>query len=243
MKRRKGKFAVAILSMLFLLSFLTLPASASTTEYLWNEDTQEVIEIEDIQEIIENTEAPVLENDEGVPIDGSIIETEKRLVKRDTEIGIQWYIEQLVRYDQTKSPIDYKKKYVGQHRVDNSDNKYTSAKLIFTASSGGSWEVSGSTSLETKAELNLIVSKVDATVTVGGAVSRSWSKGYEYGTEVEVPKGKIGTATAYIPGTSSAGNAVYKLTHDSTGETFYENRARGAIVPAKNSWNIVISIP
>lgn len=43
MKRRKGKIAVAILSMCFLLGFLTLPASASTTEYLWNEDTEEVI--------------------------------------------------------------------------------------------------------------------------------------------------------------------------------------------------------
>lgn len=148
----------------------------------------------------------------------------------------------LVRYDQNSATLDWEEKYVGVTRVDNSDNLYTSAKLIFMATESDSWEYAGTTSLETSAELELILSKVQATVTVSGTASRSWTKGYTYGTETEVPPGKIGTVTAYIPGTSSSGYAVYKVynTYDDT--YFYDYRARGAIIPAKNAWNMKVKI-
>ena len=231
LKRSKGKFAAVLLTSCVLLSALASPVSASSTEYLWNENTREVV-------------------DPGVKVNPPIVDETAKVKDKGTKgkkddggIGAQWIYSQLVRYDQSSAIVDWKKKYVGVTRVDNSGNLYTGASLQFKATSSSSWEVEASGSLETEAELNLMVTKVKGTVTVGGAVRRSWTSGYEYGTESEVPPKTIGRVTAYIPGTTTKGNAVYKMTNDGTGETWYEYRARGAVVPADNAWNMVVQIP
>jgi len=150
-------------------------------------------------------------------------------------------IKELVRYDQTSANLNWTMKYVGVTRVDNTQNKYSSAKLIFTATSSGSFKAAANVSGTTAAEINLVVSKVDATVTIGGTFERVWTQGMTYGTETSVPPGKIGEIYAYIPGTASKGYAIYKVTDD-YGYSFYEQKACGANVPAENSWNMVVKI-
>lgn len=138
-------------------------------------------------------------------------------------------------YTQSTTAINYKGKYVGFTRVDNSKNLYGAASLEFTATDSGSITIEATASFETATELNLVLAKVQGTVTVGGSYSRAWEKSHQYGTTASVPKGKIGKVTAYIPTTKSTGSFHYY----STGT----NSAGGAIVPSQNSWNFVVEIP
>ena len=119
----------------------------------------------------------------------------------------------------------------------------SSATLIFTADITSTFELSGTTGFEVSAEKQAILAKVQGTASISGTASRSWNKGTKYGTESTVPAGKIGKITAYIPATTSKGDAVYKVYNTSTSGYYYENRSRGAIVPAKNAWNFVVEIP
>jgi hypothetical protein len=146
-------------------------------------------------------------------------------------------------YSETSSIVNYKLKYVGVTRVDNSGNKYSSASLIYTATVSSSWSISGTTGAEVQAELTAIVAKVKVSSSVSGTASRSWSKGTTYGTSTTVPAGKIGKVEAYIPGTTSKGNAVYKVYNTSDSTYYYENRSRGAVVPSSSGWNFVVTVP
>jgi len=230
----KIKKISTVLLSLTLISSLVIPVSASAkstvgtpTGIIWNETTGETI-----------TYDPAVGIKSPTPILDKTAESTNSTIR---PMGLFMY--NLDHYDQDSAVVNWTQKYVGATRVDNSGNNYTSADLIFTATNSDTTTATATASGETQAELNLIVTKVDATVTIGGSYSRSWMEGYTYGTKSSVPPNQIGTVTAYIPGTSSLGSAVYKVTNTSDSTYFYENRARGATVPAKNMWNLIVQIP
>lgn len=228
------KCFIALLCITLVVSFIT-PALASNnqeTYYLFNESTgtSTVFDPNNHKENIMLDPKP----------DKKTIVDEKNAVDV-TPLSVTYKV--LDHYDQNSAVIDYKKKYVGTSRLDNTANPYTSATLIFEASSSGSWSASATVTGETSAELNLIVTKVDATVSVGGTTSRTWTSGYKYGSSLTVPPGRIGEIAAYIPGTSSNGYAVYKVYDlDSGNYVGTESYPRGAIVPAENFWNMVTKV-
>lgn len=226
--------SIALLCITLLLIFITpaLASSSQETYNLFNESTgtSTVFDPNNNEEIIKFDPKP----------DKKTIVDEKNAIDV-TPLSITYKV--LDHYDQNSAVVDYKKKYVGTSRLDNTANPYTSATLTFQASSSGSWAASATVTGETSAELNLIVTKVDATISVGGTNTRTWTSGYTYGSSLTVPPGRIGEIAAYIPGTSSNGYAVYKVYDlDSGNYVGTQSYPRGAIVPAENFWNMVTKV-
>lgn len=125
-----------------------------------------------------------------------------------------------VRYDQNSAILDYKKKYVGQTRVDNSGNPFTPTNLLFTASATDTWNVSVTVTSTTKGEITAIIGKVDQTISVGGTYSRGWQKGYSYGSSTSVPPKRIGTINAIFQEPLQTGVPSTKSRIRSTIRTF-----------------------
>lgn len=237
MKSFKSLLAPVLFSSTLLISGLAFAPSAladkGETSYLWNEETKEVStvssDVVNVPVVDETATSPKHNID--VPLNPP-----------KDELSPNFWIRTLHRYDQTRATVDYKKKYVGSVRLDNTNNAYTEGSITFEASVSDSWSVTVSGSASGSAEKNLVVAKVNATVTIGGSYTRSWSKGTKYGSALKVPPRKVGSITAYIPGVSSNGQMVYKMTNDSTGDVRYENVALGAVVPSRNDWNFVTSV-
>ncbi len=163
--------------------------------------------------------------------------------KKKSDISPQALMPVLIRYDQDSARINYEAEYVGFTRVDNSKNLFTPASIIFIADDTDSFSASTSATYETGLELDAIVAKVQATVTIGGTVKREWTAGHSYGAESSVPPREIGRITAYIPGTYSAGTLVYKVYNTYDDSYFIDYVDIGATVPANHAWNLKVEIP
>ncbi|MEA4902926.1 hypothetical protein [Desulfitobacterium sp.] len=158
--------------------------------------------------------------------------------KSSEEIQPMWFYEELLRYDQSSAYIDWEQTPVGVFRVDNKGSS-SPATATFKALTSDSTTASGTVTGTTSGELNLMVTKVDATVSIGGTYSRSWTQGYEYGATQTIKAGMVGYLYGYIPGTTTNGYAVYGVIQDSTGQIIdYNYYPRGAKVPSNKSFNV-----
>ncbi|KGR90239.1 hypothetical protein CD30_12795 [Ureibacillus massiliensis 4400831 = CIP 108448 = CCUG 49529] len=61
----------------------------------------------------------------------------------------------------------------------------------------------------------------------------------EFNAEMKVDPGYTGQIDGYVPGTSSNGQLVYKVTDDGSGQTWYRYVPVGAMVPAKVGWHFI----
>lgn len=143
----------------------------------------------------------------------------------------------LTSYTQSKKTIDNEAFYSG---TCSGDNRQSSVPLNLTYESNttGTARVSATVTATASTDFNLIVSKVNATVSIGGTMERSWTKGKRYGAAVSIPARKQGQLTAYIPGTFSSGTGHYKVYNSSDSSYFTDTKGIGAKVPSKNSWHI-----
>jgi len=231
-RKTTKKFGAILLASSIILSGFGLasPVSAATTEHLWDENTNSVIDPSTLnsQPAIDETA-----NRQDINIDGS----------DKGGVSSRAIIRTLARYDQSSAIVDLEKKYVGIFIVDNRSNLYGSATMTYEADTTDTFGVEATTGISASAEKDLVVAKVNGTVSVGAAASRGWNKGTKYGASTTVPAKTLGAAKAFIPGTSTKGQMVYKLTTDSTGEVRYEYVPAGAVVPSKSAWNIKFIIP
>lgn len=224
------KVSVIILSVCLLLIPFSAFASQPTdvTYYLYDESTGQgqVIDPSTYTEQISLDPAPS---------SNKIIQ---KKYNSTGEIQPMWLYEQLVRYDQTSAYIDWEQKSLGVFRVDNKSNS-SPATATYKATTSGTTTASGTVTGTAGTELNLMIAKVDATVSIGGTLSRSWTQGYEYGVSQTIKPGMVGYLYGYIPGTTTNGYAVYAVIQDSTGEIVdYKYYPRGAKVPSENSFNV-----
>lgn len=231
-RKRTKKFGAILLASSIILSGFGLasPASAATTQHLWDENTKSVIDpsILNSQPVVDETA-----NVQDINIEGTNKEG----------IAPMAIFRTLVRYDQSSAIVDLEKKYVGIFIVDNRSNQFASASMTYEADSSDTFGVEATTGISVSAEKDLVVAKVNGTVSVGATASRSWTRGTKYGASTTVPAKTLGAAKAFIPGTSTKGQMVYKLTTDSTGEVRYEYVPVGAVVPSKSAWNIKFMVP
>ncbi len=222
------KFKRLATALFLILTILSLPVSSVAaadnidSSYIWDESRAQAVTAYNLSNI------PLTINSD--PINSSTISP------------MLLYMYTFDHYSENSETLNWKQKYVGVTRVDNSGS-VSPTTLTFIASTTNSWSISGTTGSEVTIELNAIKAKVAATSQFSATGSRSWETGFSYGVSTTVPPHMIGKVTAYIPGTSSSGYAVYKVTNTSNNTYWYENRARGAIVPAQNAWNIVSQIP
>ncbi len=203
--------------------------SSNITGYIWNESTgtSTTYDPANFPTEVTNTVNPDKQHKENA--EGIIV-------------PMLLYMYTFDHYSETSSNLDWQKQYVGVTRIDNSKS-ISPTTLTFTASASGSFGISGTTGLETSAEKDAIVAKVKISSSVSGTASRSWTAQTTYGTATTVPAKTIGKVTAYIPGTASNGYAVYKVTNTSNSDWWWQDRERGAIVPAQNAWNMIVEIP
>ena len=234
----KNKKLTAIFVCIAVFSTFGLNAFAAekdTTQnsigIIWNQSTGEVTQYD----------PSTFKNEEIIPIKAEKLPTSKN--SKSSVIGRGISLPVLDHYSETSESLNWTQKYVGVTRVDNSGNQYTGASIIFTATSTDSWSASGTYGTEVSAEMDLIVAKVNVTSSLQATVTRSWTNGTQYGTSTTVPAKTIGKITAYIPGTSSSGYACYKVYNTSDSSYYWNNIPKGAIVPANNAWNLVITIP
>ncbi len=224
---------MALATTLLLGGFSSLTASASEVDtqqpYLWNEETNTV---RDISSVV----------DEQIKDETTF---NKPVVNKPDFGGIspRWTYKELVRYDQSTANVNYKYKFVNRVIGDNRSNLYTPLEIWFEAEKSGTFTLEGNVSVEATAEKELVVAKVSGTVSVGASMSRSWTAGSKYGAKTTIPAKVRGAVTGYIPGTSTNGQLVYKITTDSTNEVRYEYKPVGGVVPSKAEWNIVPEIP
>ena len=216
-----------VLTLVATLGYAPSVAFASDNGFLWDESTGKT------------TYYDILDEETTYYDD---LDEEATYYDENTQSSRALPIVTFSRYEQASTTINYKAKYVGQARVDNSANKLTPANLQFTATSSGTWDVSGSIQFQAKGEAGAIIAKVETSVTIGASVSRSWTTGYSYGSSVSVPAGKIGTISAYIPGTVTSGNLVYKHLNVDTGESWITTHPVNQTIPSKDSWNFVVAI-
>lgn len=147
------------------------------------------------------------------------------------------------------SPSTYTYEYenpqykIGKIRVDNSDNKYSPADLVFTVEKSSSCSVEVSIYGEVGGEAGVIFAKAEAKFGGEVAFNVSWTKGTSVSTNTQVPPGKIGSVTGYVIGIYSQGTAVYRMINTSTDETWDETVGLGALIPTTNDWNLVVEIP
>lgn len=229
--KRITKLSSILLASSIILGGFALPTSADTTQHLWDEATNSILDISILNEKGGDETTNLNEN---TYVGGSV---------NKGEITPLWEYKELVRYDQTGYYINPEQKYVGIFIVDNRENLYSPASMTYEAEYSDSWGIEGNLAVGGSAEKNLVVAKVNATVTLGGSINRSWTKGTKYGTSTSVPAKMRGAAIAYIPGVSSNGKMVYKVTTDSTGEVRYVNEPVGAVVPSKSAWNVKLVVP
>jgi len=226
-------YLAVMLTILLVLIPLTASATQqvtnTTTTYLYDESTAESI-IVDPSDFVQT-----VDNDLKVPKNQVVKEKDK-----DGDIQVRWAYEVLDRYDESNHIYDIKKNLVDTAYVSNGTDYPING--WFESNYSSSWSASGTVSGTTSSELNLMVAKVDAEITVGGTLSRSWTSGVQYGASASVPAHKIYAFSGYIPGTTTNGYAVYKLINDGDGTIIdYLYYPRGAIVPCENAWTIDVS--
>lgn len=234
MNRKKIFIKLMLTAIILCLSVTHVSATNNNTTrgYIWNQLTGEVKPYDQ-----SNYQSEV-----DIPVDNNT-QTIHSKVQNDNVIKPKLlYMYQFIRYTQTSATLDWEKKYVGVTRVDNSRSSSPTI-LEFQAQDSGTWEASISSSFETSAELDAVVAKVNVTSSIGGTVSRSWTSGFTYGAATTVPAYTIGKVEAYIPGTSSAGYARYKVTNTSNDDWWYSELPLSGTVPAKNAWNFKVTIP
>lgn len=227
MKKNKKINSLFILGLMLTLFSQNTYASNSIVEtYTWDESTN-LKSYYDYNDLEENALKETINSFEELENNNNeIMRAESR---------------RFLYYDQKSKVTDYKAKYIGSARVDNRNNTQPST-ITFSATNSGTWTVGSSVNLSGKTEINAVVAKVDATVSIGGTVSRSWSSGRTYGTSSVVPARKIGKLEAYMTGTYSGGDLVYDV-YDSYGGTTYIGRYPiGTVVPSKNDWNFVYTV-
>ena len=221
---------LVVSSCLATVMFTQTLFASEYSGFIWNEDTneaeyygiEELMEMEETEEIIDQIEQDIQNNQDN----------DAPTIKPRAELKT------FLRYDQKSTSRDNKAKYVGSARVDNR-NGSQSATISFTATNSGTWTVGVSGNLSGKTEINAVVAKVDATVSIGGTVSRSWSSGRTYGSSSTVPAGSVLTLEAYMVGTYTSGDLVYSVYDTYDGKTYTYRYPVGTAVPSKNDWNFV----
>lgn len=235
MNREKIFIRLMLTAIILCLSVTPVSATNNNTVrgYIWNQLTGEVMPYDQ-----SNYQPEV-----GIPVATIDTKTKYGKVIDGSDIKLRLlYMYQFINYTQTSATLDWEKKYVGVTRVDNSKSNNPTT-LEFEAQDSGTWEASVSSSFETSAEFDAVVAKASATSSISGTASRSWTSGYTYGATTTVPAYTIGKVEAFIPGTSSAGYARYKVTNTSNDDWWYSDLPLSGTVPAKNAWNFKVTIP
>lgn len=149
----------------------------------------------------------------------------------------QLFMETFVRYDPSANSINWEKYYVGVYRHDNRNSSVPTTIQFVTTTSG---TVTGTltSSFSAGVEINAAVATVSANIGQSISASRSWSSGTTVGATVSIPSGKVGYIYAYIPGATTSGSKVYKVTNTGYDDVFYINKpVSNAEAPLSNSWN------
>lgn len=132
---------------------------------------------------------------------------------------------------------------IGEVRIDNSHNQYTSASGVFAVNQSGSCGITITLGMSYGGEVDAIFAHAEFQFHGEVAEEVSWTVGEYAEGSITVPPGKIGKITAYIIGMYYGGTATYAVENLATGTVRYENRSIGALIPTKNSWNFVVEIP
>lgn len=149
----------------------------------------------------------------------------------------QLFMETFVRYDPSANTIDWEKYYVGVYRQ---DNRYSSvpATMQFISTNSGTVTGTLTSSFSAGVEIDVAIATVSANVGQSISISRSWSSSTSYGSTISVPAGKVGYIYAYIPGVTTSGSKVYKVTNTGYDDVFYINKpVSNAQAPLANAWN------
>ena len=234
MSKGFSRFSAALLSLFFVFSLFSVSASAksvTTQEWYWDGISDEMVPMEEV-----DLQSPVVDEtqkNEEVKTNNSNYNGSYSVVRP------QWVYKTFVRYDQSSAYVNRTEKLVDRVSMYNGGNHPTT--LTYKVGYSGTFTASNSYNGSTSVEMSSIVAKVDATVSVGGTNSRSWTKDTSYQAQMTIDPGYSGQIDGYIPGTSSNGQLVHKVTDDGSGQYWYEYTPVGAMVPAETSWHFVTS--
>lgn len=219
----KNKFLLMGLIISFFIPSSVFATEEITGTYLWDITTGEVIEYnpDSVQEY------PI---DESIDFSSKGIDSGASIITPDGLL-----MEVFTNYSAKSQTTALKGKLVNRVTLTNGGSK--DANLFFETTSSGSWSASASTSATGSIELKSIVANVNATMSVGGTLTRTWTKGETYGSAFPVAPDKTGFIDGYIPRVSSSGTAYYDVISTSGDKVGTTTKSVGAMVPSKNSFH------
>lgn len=145
----------------------------------------------------------------------------------------------LYSYTESSHIIDKQGNYVSS--ISGVNNGSGTLVLRYKTETSGAFTAAATIQGTVRAEIDLIVGKVDASTTLGAVFQREWRTGQTFGSSYDVKPGKRVEMIGYIPTTTSKGTAKYKVYNSSDDKYFYDTKAVGAKVPCRNAWHIVVN--